>query len=435
MKIALTRIPLADSIPPVIPPLALYALAAAVRSRGHEVDVIDPYDGGAALRDGDFGRLTGCDLLGLTADSFNWGVTKAAIAGIKAARSDLVTVAGGVHPTHFPEATAGGGIDYVIAGDGEQPFLALIETLEQGLHPSGPGLFPAFGRGTPPARAGRLEEQPVPAYDLVPAGLYPTMPFETSRGCPGRCRFCSSPGCGRYRTMTDTAVLQRLESALSLASGRFLARSVYFTDDCFTGDPKRTVRLCRELAGRNWDRRFGFEARVADLLKPGVVAAIAGLDPIMVQIGVECGYDEGLTAVGKRITTAQAREAAGLVRDSGLSHCAMYTFIVGLPWEDRSDCMRTVHFAASLIDESGGRGSTSWFGLLPSDLWQRRAEWGIAVDHTMFDLPQGGNVELFSELHPRLSAADFDAINEVIGAYETGGTVLRQSMGWGWNRG
>ena len=131
---------------------------------------------------------------------------------IRARFPNLVIVLGGENATGmweeilrmFPEVTG------CVLGEGEEAFLRLLETFENG---EGLDQAPSFAYrvdGSPRKnpRIGRirnLDDIPWPAWDLFPIERYleagirigvnrgRSLPLLTSRGCPFTCAFCSSP--------------------------------------------------------------------------------------------------------------------------------------------------------------------------------------------------------------------------------------------------
>ncbi len=94
-----------------------------------------------------------------------------------------------------------------------------------------------------------LVNLPAPRFDLLDTAKYirlpfrrsPNMPIQTARGCPFNCEFCSvSKFWGnkiRFRPVKDIVD----EITLSKAD------TLFFTDDNFVANPRRTLELCEAL--------------------------------------------------------------------------------------------------------------------------------------------------------------------------------------------
>jgi radical SAM superfamily enzyme YgiQ (UPF0313 family) len=107
----------------------------------------------------------------------------------------------------------------------------------------------------------RLEDSPVPRFDLLKLERYATATLQLSRGCPYRCEFCDIIVMfGRKPRYKEPAQIGRELDALR----RQGARKVFFVDDNFIGNKARAKETLRFLA-KYQDRhgralRFGTEA-------------------------------------------------------------------------------------------------------------------------------------------------------------------------------
>ncbi len=144
-------------------------------------------------------------------------------------------VAGGHHATALPETLlAHSCIDYCLRGEGEISLPKLVVALQQGLPlESVPGI--AFRKldGTlhvsPPAIVENLDQNPLPALDLVANKFYQrrnnsSAVVVASRGCPMRCSYCSvsSGSWLKYRRRSVNSVLSEIELAVSQFQANFL---------------------------------------------------------------------------------------------------------------------------------------------------------------------------------------------------------------------
>jgi len=442
------------------PPLGVYTLAGSLRARGIDVSVADPLSlegflfggsassggsgspAGSAPSDGSGapagsgadegqglkGLLRDVDVLGVSCHSFNWGVGRGFVDRVGRLAPTVKIVLGGLHPTLFPEhALAVTAADYVIRGEGEQALADLVRALEAGDDPEAivPGVV---SRRLPADRARRPERLTLeglaavmPAYDLVPRE-YRAVVVESSRGCRHACAFCAVPYRGTWRGLPPRTVLDRLDRALAAAGegSPDAPRLVSFVDDCFTADPDRALEILRGVAAR--DVRAIVEGRVDDVLAPGFLEAVPWEAVASLQLGVECGYDEGLRRIGKGITVAQVEQALDRIAALGAAESVVVSFIAGLPWESRDDWTRTIHFAAQAAYHYGVNVSTNVFAMFPSPLWQRRERYGIRAGPEVFDDPAWMQDEaLFHRLHPNLDREAYGSMQSLLASYQLGG--------------
>ncbi|MFL6292277.1 MAG: B12-binding domain-containing radical SAM protein [Thermoanaerobaculia bacterium] len=423
-----------------LPPNAVFYLAAILRRHGHEVraEVLPRAD---LLAPSYVGPLVeGCDVLGLSANSINWRFARRLAIAAREARPDLPIVLGGIHPSLFPEhVLATTPADFVLRGEAETSLPELLDAIAAGTRYGGHGGYGGYGgferiagltwrdggevRSNPARPLLTREElaaQPPPAFDLMPAGEYHGIGVESSRGCAFSCVFCSIPYRRSFRPLDAAAFCDRLARSLELAGPRLVSpfgkASVYILDDCFTTSKRRAVEIFDRLAPLRGRVRYGIEARADQVTEP-LARTLAENELWLIQMGLESGYPEGLERVGKGLSIADIERACAILRDHGLSDAADYAFILGFPWEDRDDCLRTLDFALYLHLTYGGHISLAWYEPFPgSPLWERREEEGLRLSPGMFDdagFDWRRSPEVFGSLRPRMTPADVAAVQQV----------------------
>ncbi len=373
------------------PPLGVYWLTAILRHAGHEVDMLDLIAAGRLDPAEIATRAGAVDLVGVSANSLSWPSAKRVIAAVKDAHPDLPVVLGGLHGTHYPaHVFAVTAVDYIVRGEGEQPFLALLDALSgRGSLDAVPSLCrrsaegPIFRDPATMLSVPALEDLPDPAYDLLPWGVYESLSVESARGCRFNCTFCSTKFRGSWRGIGADTFVARLERMAP-----YLARTTHqvfsFVDDLYTYDNDRVCEITRALETRGLEVKATIDARATDVVQGGVADALAPITNHML-IGAECGYDEGLRRIKKGCTTKILQDAARRLQDAGIAHETVFSFIIGFPFETHGDCMRTIEFASSLMVRYGVRIYLQWFNTIPgSKIWDGLAADG-ALDIGMYD--------------------------------------------------
>jgi anaerobic magnesium-protoporphyrin IX monomethyl ester cyclase len=415
-----------------LPPNALYYLASILRARGHEVQV-EPRPRPDLLSPGFVETLaSGCDLLGISSNSINWRFARGLAVEARRARRDLPIVLGGIHASLFPEhALHVTPADYVLRGEAEESFPELLDTIAAGRG------FEAIGGLTWRDKAGtirsnpsrpllsskQLEAAPTPAFDLLPEGEYRGIAIESSRGCAFNCAFCSIPYRRSFRSLGAEPFVRRLTESLDLAEPRlkspFGRTSVYILDDCFTTSKKRVLEIFERLAPLRDRVRYGIEAR-ADQVTDAMARTLEGSEFWLIQMGLESGYPEGLRKVNKGLKIEDIERACSILRDHGLAEATDYAFILGFPWEDRDDCLRTLDFAVYLHMNYGGHISLAWYEPFPgSPLWDRRVEDRLPLQESLYDDVDFNWREdpgLFRAIRPRMTWDECMEIEDVIHA-------------------
>jgi len=338
------------------PPLGLLYLAAYARRDGrHQVAMLDmPARQAtlAVLRE----RLRNDrpDLVGVTCITHNLAGVKATADAVKDADPGIRVCIGGPHVAQFPaEAIGLTSVDFAVSGEGEIPFLALLDALDTGCDlGSVPSLCYKEGSrlvvASVPAVTTDIENLPVPARDLVEPKDYfyilgNRSTFATilsSRGCPFHCTFCATPH-GAYRGRSARSVVDEMEQCR--AGG---AEEIHFIDDTFNIRRERLAEVSREILDRGLHLKWSFRGRADGIDEEGMaLAARAGC--IRFHLGVETGTDEGMKALKKGVTVDQVRSAVRLARKYGVVSAAY--FIIGCPHEkSRNDILQTIRFAVRL---------------------------------------------------------------------------------------
>lgn len=291
MKVLLIQAPwtLAQDIPLVVQmPLGLLYVAAYARAHGHEVTVLDSLAEGhrRAQRQGErvtYGlsegairrriRATAPDVVGISVPfSVQFGDAERVAGLVKGVDDRIVTVMGGIHPTVHPEQVLEhDSVDYVLRGEGEESFVALLEALEAGNCPTDvDGIAFRQADGTLRVNPKRsfiedLDALPFPAWDLLDlepyfeAGL--VHGFErrgrrsfniiTSRGCPAACSFCTIQQVTgrRFRARSPDSVLAEIGQLV----GQYGAEHLQFEDDNLTFDIPRAKAIFRGMIQRGLD--------------------------------------------------------------------------------------------------------------------------------------------------------------------------------------
>jgi radical SAM superfamily enzyme YgiQ (UPF0313 family) len=335
------------------PPLGLLYLAATVRRhRPDDVRVIDMP--AAEVSYPELARQLAAEtpqVAGITGTTHNLVEILRAAETVKAASPGTLVCLGGPHVDAFPrEAAALPAIDVVVRGEGERPFLALLERLAQGRAWTDiPGLgYRQAGQVAAPQPAEAVEELdglPFPARELVqPRHYYYVLgqraTFVTllsSRGCPYRCIFCSTPH-GKYRVRAPAHIAEEIAACRTSGGEEF-----HFVDDTFNALPGRIEAVSAELLRRGLRIRWSFRGRVDHVSESELrLARRAGC--VRMHLGIETGTDAGLRLLRKGITTDQVERAIAWARNCGIATAAY--FLIGCPHEKtRADVMQTIEFA------------------------------------------------------------------------------------------
>jgi len=335
-------------------PLGLLHIGTVLEKAGYNVKIVD------ATRDPNYkdviaGEVKNALLVGITCLTTEIRSAIEISDYIKSI-SEVPIVWGGWHPTLLPEQTCSDkSVDFVCIGDGEDVVVKLADALRNGGH-----LDRIDGLGFkdgPHVRVNQrknrvnLEELPPINYDLVDVSQYVrTAPsgrrvieYESSRGCPYRCKFCTNVVGGNqtYRAKTARKVVSEIEILIRKHKANFIT----FVDSNFFVSLKRVEEICVEIIRRSLNIKWFAECRAdyfprfsqefLDLL------ARSGLTSLT--IGAESGSQRILDLFRKDITVEQIILSAKMLSKYDID--PGYGFIVGTPWETKEEIITTIEVA------------------------------------------------------------------------------------------
>ncbi|RKY32712.1 MAG: hypothetical protein DRP74_01870 [Candidatus Omnitrophota bacterium] len=277
-------------------------------------------------------------------------------------QSNKKIILGGPHVTFFPEQMLKEcpQADIIVMGEGEETVRELIRKNFNDLQ-SIEGI--AFRRGSEilvnkkRQRIKDLNILPYPNRDLFKLDLYSpgalwnigcrgkkSMTIITSRGCPSRCRYCSSlhfwgPDV-RFRSIDN--IIEEVENLKT----RYKIKQLAILDDTFLANKKRVESFCDEVVRRKIKIKWWCYARLdfpypAQLFKKMRRAGCYGLN-----FGVESGNQKILNGIGKNIKLGMVESIINLAKKEGFLILA--SFMIGLPGDTRETTEQTIDFAIRL---------------------------------------------------------------------------------------
>ncbi|MBI4279108.1 MAG: B12-binding domain-containing radical SAM protein [Armatimonadetes bacterium] len=356
-------------------PVGLAYFAAALRARGHAVQVIDAFgerpmqarvDGLFMTRglrsDEVVDRIgAGTRVAALYAINLTYHRALAAIlAECRRRRPDVTAVV--MENTQAVTAYAlrhvqadlhAAGADYVLTGEAEERGVRLIEALLAGREPANVDGVGYRRDGAlvyrPPAGViADLDALPPPAWDLFPlqnywdlgyahgplqTGRY--LPLLTSRGCPYLCRFCVIPETNgaKWRGRSARSVVDEMEDM----ARRFGVRDFHLEDVDPTVSDRRTREICQEILGRRLDVIWKIVAgtKVETIRDEETVALMARAGCRYISISPESGSPRVLRMIGKPFDLDHAVRMVAKMNRAGI--CSQACFVLGFPGEEDDD--------------------------------------------------------------------------------------------------
>ncbi|MBN1546412.1 MAG: B12-binding domain-containing radical SAM protein [Syntrophaceae bacterium] len=261
-------------------------------------------------------------------------------------------VLGGPHVTILPEQTLRyAGVDYVVTGKGEAPFLGLIQALKEHKPVTDIGQLGYKADGHLCINRRPLPDIPdidLPYHLVYRYGKPSVVPVLTSFGCPHRCSFCAERvlhPC--YSEVPLPEVVNMIEKAL-----RFSPSMINFIDDTFLAHKQRIAELFSTCRGRNIRFPFICMGRVDEVLNMDgeTVRRLRKNGMVAIYFGIESGSETILKLIKKKITPDMALELNRRMLREGIT--AHYSFMAGFPSETEEDVRKTIELMRQLKREN-----------------------------------------------------------------------------------
>lgn len=432
-----------------VPPLGVAYLAAVLREAGHTVQVVDATGEGL---DTTLTRHTAAgplDVTGLTIPQIvgavdpeaevigvthmflhQWPLLKDLAIALKARYPKAKIVLGGENASSFwahilADCEA---IDACVIGEGERTLLELVEAWT-GDRPLAevPGIAHRPDPKGPPERTGpgaRIEDLdalPLPAWDLIPVEAYlerrrsggvdrgRSMPLLTSRGCPYRCSFCSSP------QMWTTRYLRRDPAKVVDEIAAYVERYAITNIDLNDLTAMLTKDWMIEFAKAMIDR--GLEVSIQLPSGTRSEAVDAETARWLYRAGVrnfcyapESGSAATLERIHKKVKLPRLRASLQAAIEAGLTTHA--SIIIGFPHETPAELLETYRFVLQLALDGLDTAAVMVFAPYPgSEEYDRLREQGkIVHDELYFYSSLLRSAGAKRSIHPRWSSRELAAL-------------------------
>jgi len=318
-------------------PHGLYMIAALLKSRGIDCELLNlsNYDMNSAVN---LVTSKNPDIAAFSVFSVNREVIFDIAMRLKQSNHKLKIIIGGPHavPLHKNILEKYAFIDYVVLYEGEYAFLNLVNALDKNEDVSllNNIAFRRNGKLITTGKAQRidnLDKLPIPAkyfkYDSV----------MTSRGCPGRCIFCSTPKFWGQQIKFRSA--ENIVSELEMLKNKYGITKFHFWDDTFFINKKLVIDVCRKIIEKNMNIMWDCSSRV-NLIDKEVLEWAKDAGCYAIYLGVESGSIDILRNIGKYTNPDQVRNACRLMQEAVMEY--HFFILVGSPGETDETIEQTI---------------------------------------------------------------------------------------------
>ena len=353
-------------LPRPAPPLGLLYLSSSLELRGHTVQVIDQHS--EDLTDEEVVKRIksfGADFVGIHVTSATFQSARKLAMEIKK-KTGLPIAIGGPHVSierkksleEFKPA------DFAFEKDSEITFGTFIDKFELGKDFKDiPGIFfRSNGEvlNTPPNNLDYdFDGIPFPDRSKLPFenykefvpnhGIKIVSAFQTIRGCPFNCIFCSE------RVIYPKVKFRSVENVikeLKEIREKTPIRHLYFVDDTLTLLRKRSMEIFKLME----EEKLGFTfwgSTVASMIDERLAEQMVRAGLTSVYFGIESGDPEILKIVKKPANLDQVKRAVKIMNSLGVE--VLGGIVLGLPYETKRKAWSSIKFVWSLkeIDMCG----------------------------------------------------------------------------------
>lgn len=279
------------------------------------------------------------DILGFACYIWNIEMTLHVVDMVKAVRPDIKIVLGGPEVSFTADELLARcpNIDYIVQGEGEEAFHALVTALQLG----NDGLDPVI-----PGVRGRRDGNILGSAEAVEVRDLSTIPFpyteedmddlehkiiyyESSRGCPFSCQYCLSGNKNTVRFFPQERTLQELQWFIDHG-----VKQVKFVDRTFNCAPHHHRPLMEFMRDSDTDMNFHLEME-PELMTDWETNILCETPPgrIQIEVGVQSTHKKTLDAINRYNDWPYIQKSIRPIIQAGRTHVHM-DLIVGLPYED-----------------------------------------------------------------------------------------------------
>ena len=279
------------------------------------------------------------DILGFACYIWNIEMTLHVVDMVKAVRPDIKIVLGGPEVSFTADELLERcpNIDYIVQGEGEEAFHALVTAL----HLGNDGLDPVI-----PGVRGRRDGSILGSLEAVEVSDLSSIPFpyteedmddlehkiiyyESSRGCPFSCQYCLSGNKNTVRFFPQERTLEELQWFIDHG-----VKQVKFVDRTFNCAPHHHRPLMEFMRDSDTDMNFHLEME-PELMTEWETNILCETPPgrIQIEVGVQSTHKKTLDAINRYNDWPYIQKSIRPIIQAGRTHVHM-DLIVGLPHED-----------------------------------------------------------------------------------------------------
>ncbi|MBF0595396.1 MAG: B12-binding domain-containing radical SAM protein [Candidatus Omnitrophica bacterium] len=335
----------------IVEPIGAMQLSAILKARGHETDICVLEDGRAfEVIDAYKPAAIACSLMTTEAGRF-----KAFVGAVRQRYPGIIIIAGGPHPTYYPQIVDAWPLDAVVVGEGDTIIVELLENLV-----SGGSIRHLLNVHTKEFKnpqgnlVADLDQLPFPDRELVafkePFKYVAMKSFFATRGCPYNCSYCFNSAFNAMHKDKGEILRRRsvdnLIAEIEQVKAKYHPGFIRFGDDTFV------------MKHGPWVEEFveKYRARIGlpfyclinpNLAEPRLVKALKTAGCHSVMMGIESGNEDVRRKfLGRPVSDTSLKEAFRLFHEAGILVFA--NTILALPDTGLKDDLQSLEFTLDL---------------------------------------------------------------------------------------
>ena len=226
--------------------------------------------------------------------------------------------------------------DYVVAGEGEQAILNILDEVEHGINNPGQQYIVQ-----PEEERLNLNNFPMPDYASIDFNEYKIpngVTTELSRGCIAKCTFCEETHFWKYRQRMAVDILSEVEYLYNEKGTRIF----WFIDSLVNGNLKELRAFAKGVIEKGFNIKWTGYARADGRMDLAYLQDLADSGCIYLNYGCESGSQRVLDDMDKGVTIAEMEQNFRDGKTVGIE--AATNWIVAFPTEGYQDYADTMTF-------------------------------------------------------------------------------------------
>lgn len=345
-------------------PLGLMYLASYLRAKRNDIE-IKIFDMRLYHTDG-LKTLTSIlkeynpDIAGISAITIEEKSMKTIARMVKNYNKSCIVIAGGPHPSAFPEEVLSDeNIDFIVSGEGEKTFFELISIIIDGgaqnkvkgigYKEDGQMIFTGDREVIE-----NVDSIPMPAWDYINPEIYfrrTSMSnygirryanLFTSRSCPYRCVYCHNIFGKGFRGRSPQNILEEIR----YLKARYNIEEIEIVDDVFNFDRGRAIKIFELSEKENPGLKYSFPNGLrGDRLDNDLLGIMKSSGTVMLTIAVESASERVQRLIKKNLNLERTLR---IIEESNrLGILTRGFFMMGFPDETEEEITKTIRYACS----------------------------------------------------------------------------------------